>query len=57
MLFKRETFTSNLQKDEEKAVMEILKIGTSAGGANITPKGAIVFIFTVQNSEEFQDFH
>ncbi len=41
MLFKRETFATNLQKDEEKAVMEILKIGTSAGGAR--PKAVIAY--------------
>jgi len=41
MLFKRESFTANLQKDEEKAVLEILKIGTSAGGAR--PKAVIAF--------------
>ena len=41
MLSKRESFTTNLQKDEEKAVMEILKIGTSAGGAR--PKAVIAY--------------
>ncbi len=41
MLSNRESFTTNLQKDEEKAVMEILKIGTSAGGAR--PKAVIVY--------------
>ncbi len=41
MLYKREAFTTNLQKDEEKAVMEILKIGTSAGGAR--PKALIAY--------------
>jgi len=41
MLSSRENFTANLQKDEEKAVMEILKIGTSAGGAR--PKAVIAF--------------
>lgn len=41
MLSKREFFTANLQKDEEKAVMEILKIGTSAGGAR--PKAVIAY--------------
>ena len=39
MLLKREAFTANLLRDEEKAVMEILKIGTSAGGAR--PKAVI----------------
>ena len=29
----KKNFTANLQKDEEKALMDILKIGTSAGGA------------------------
>lgn len=37
----REAFTANLQKDEEKAVLEILKIGTSAGGAR--PKAVIAY--------------
>jgi serine/threonine-protein kinase HipA len=37
----REAFTTNLQKDEEKAVLEILKIGTSAGGAR--PKAVIAY--------------
>ncbi len=41
MLDKRQTFTTNLQKEEQKAVMEILKIGTSAGGAR--PKAVIVY--------------
>lgn len=41
MLSKRETFTTNLQKEEQKAVMEILKIGTSAGGAR--PKAVIAY--------------
>jgi len=41
MLSKRESFTANLQKEEEKAVMEILKIGTSAGGAR--PKAVIAY--------------
>ena len=41
MLSKREAFTTNLQKDEEKAVMDILKIGTSAGGAR--PKAVIAY--------------
>lgn len=41
MLFNKETFTTNLQKDEEKALMEILKIGTSAGGAR--PKAVIAY--------------
>jgi len=37
----REAFTANLHKDEEKAVLEILKIGTSAGGAR--PKAVIAY--------------
>lgn len=41
MLFGRESFTTNLHKDEEKAVLEILNIGTSAGGAR--PKAVISF--------------
>jgi serine/threonine-protein kinase HipA len=41
MLSKRESFVTNLQKDEEKAVLEILKIGTSAGGAR--PKAVIAY--------------
>jgi serine/threonine-protein kinase HipA len=41
MLDKRQTFTTNIQKEEQKAVMEILKIGTSAGGAR--PKAVIAY--------------
>ena len=41
MLSGREAFTTNLQKDEERAVQEILKIGTSAGGAR--PKAVIAY--------------
>ncbi|RKZ82322.1 MAG: type II toxin-antitoxin system HipA family toxin [Gammaproteobacteria bacterium] len=41
MLDKREAFTTNLNKDEEQAVLEILKIGTSAGGAR--PKAVIAW--------------
>lgn len=41
MLSKRETFATNLHKDEEKAMLEILKIGTSAGGAR--PKAVIAY--------------
>jgi serine/threonine-protein kinase HipA len=41
MLSKRQSFHTNLQKEEEKAVMEILKIGTSAGGAR--PKAVIAY--------------
>lgn len=41
MLFQREGFATNLHKDEEQAVSEILKIGTSAGGAR--PKAVIAW--------------
>ncbi len=41
MLDQREAFTTNLNKDEEQAVLEILKIGTSAGGAR--PKAVIAW--------------
>jgi serine/threonine-protein kinase HipA len=41
MLAKKELFVSNLHKDEEKAMFEILKIGTSAGGAR--PKAVIAW--------------
>lgn len=41
ILHEREAFLSNLNKDEEKAMMEILKIGTSAGGAR--PKAVIAY--------------
>lgn len=41
MLNQREAFTTNLNKDEEQAVLEILKIGTSAGGAR--PKALIAW--------------
>lgn len=41
ILSKREVFATNLQEDEEKAVLEILKIGTSAGGAR--PKAVIAY--------------
>jgi serine/threonine-protein kinase HipA len=41
MLDKREAFTTNLNKEEEQAVSEILKIGTSAGGAR--PKAVIAW--------------
>ena len=37
----RKTFTTNLNKNEEQAVLEILKIGTSAGGAR--PKAVIAW--------------
>jgi serine/threonine-protein kinase HipA len=41
MLDQREAFTTNLNKAEEQAVLEILKIGTSAGGAR--PKAVIAW--------------
>lgn len=41
MLNQRESFQTNLHTDEEKAVAEILKIGTSAGGAR--PKALIAY--------------
>ena len=37
----REAFTTNLHHEDERAVMEILKIGTSAGGAR--PKAVIAY--------------
>ena len=41
MLNDRASFEVNLQKEEERAVFEILKIGTSAGGAR--PKAVIAY--------------
>lgn len=41
MLNEREAFLTNIGKHEEKAMMEILKIGTSAGGAR--PKAVIAY--------------
>jgi serine/threonine-protein kinase HipA len=41
ILSKREAFVTNLKKDEEAAMMEILKVGTSAGGAR--PKAVIAY--------------
>ncbi len=41
MLSNRESFEVNLHKDEQKAMSEILKIGTSAGGAR--PKAVIAY--------------
>lgn len=41
MLIKREKFETNLIKDEQKTMMDILKIGTSAGGAR--PKAIIAY--------------
>lgn len=41
MLNEREAFITQIDKGQEKAMMEILKIGTSAGGAR--PKAVIAF--------------
>jgi serine/threonine-protein kinase HipA len=41
MLSNKDKFSVNLQKDEQKALMEIVKIGTSAGGAR--PKAVIAY--------------
>jgi serine/threonine-protein kinase HipA len=41
MLDKRDGFETNLSDDEQQAVMEVLKIGTSAGGAR--PKAIITY--------------
>ena len=41
ILNQREAFVINLKKDEEQAVLQILKIGTSAGGAR--PKAVIAW--------------
>jgi serine/threonine-protein kinase HipA len=41
MLTKKEAFVTNLQEYEEKAILEILRIGTSAGGAR--PKAVIAY--------------
>lgn len=41
MLSKKDAFAANMQADEHKAIMEILKIGTSAGGAR--PKAVIAY--------------
>ncbi len=41
ILNEREAFLTDLNKNEEKAMMEILKIGTSAGGAR--PKAVIAY--------------
>lgn len=41
MLTKRETFETNLAKNEQQAMLDILKIGTSAGGAR--PKAIIAY--------------
>ncbi len=41
MLSKKKSFGANMKEDEEKAVREILRIGTSAGGAR--PKAVIAW--------------
>ena len=41
ILSSRKGFETNLKKDEKKAMMEILKIGTSAGGAR--PKAVVAY--------------
>jgi serine/threonine-protein kinase HipA len=41
MLNRRESFTANINDDDERAVLDILKIGTSAGGAR--PKAVIAW--------------
>ncbi len=41
MLNKREGFETNINKDEQQAMLDILKIGTSAGGAR--PKAIIAY--------------
>ena len=41
MLSKKEAFATNLNADEEKSIVEILRIGTSAGGAR--PKAVIAY--------------
>jgi len=41
MLTKKEAFVTNLQEDEEQAILEMLRIGTSAGGAR--PKAVIAY--------------
>lgn len=41
MLHKRESFETDLKKDEQQAMVDILKIGTSAGGAR--PKAIIAY--------------
>ena len=41
MLSRKDGFATNLQADEENAIMEILRIGTSAGGAR--PKAVIAY--------------
>lgn len=41
MLSKRSSFKTNLKKEDEQAMMDILKIGTSAGGAR--PKAVIAY--------------
>lgn len=47
MLNQRENFLTNIGKEEEKALQDILKIGTSAGGAR--PKAVIAYNPKTQN--------
>ncbi len=41
MLTKKEAFVTNLQENEENAILDVLRIGTSAGGAR--PKAVIAY--------------
>ena len=41
MLSNKSSFTTNLKKEDEQAIIEILKVGTSAGGAR--PKAVIAY--------------
>ena len=41
LLSEKESFVTNLKADDEKAILEILRIGTSAGGAR--PKAVIAY--------------
>ncbi|MDI1303894.1 MAG: type II toxin-antitoxin system HipA family toxin, partial [bacterium] len=41
MHYKREGFETNLNQDEQQAILDILKIGTPAGGAR--PKSIIAY--------------
>lgn len=41
MLYSKKSFTTNLKAGEEKAITDILRVGTSAGGAR--PKAVIAF--------------
>lgn len=53
MLNERKSFLTNLNKGEEKVMMEILKIGTSAGGAR--PKAVIGYHPKTQEIRSGQD--